>query len=517
MNQALGCSQFFTRLHAISVQRISRMTLTISALTLAVVWFRIVSQSSPDDGSRVCLALAVVGYCIWNRRKEMGFRDRPHFRGLPYLAFGAIGLIAGAGIAADRLAGIGTVLITFGMLLSYASVSAKRLLFANFSVLLLAVATPGFVTRFVSVPLAHGNAKIVGSLLCLSGRECEVLGSLVVSGDLQLQVVDACDGLRLFWAVLFLSYAQVIVSRCSLRNAVILLAFAPAIALVINSIRILVVSFLFSHLAADYASVVHDASGFAMMACAWLLPYCLLSRLNGQRTSESSAQVEQEARPRAAIPMNQAVAGQLAIWLPIVVLPVALAHAYLSTERLPRGASQRLASSLFPAIPFRIGHFMGVQASVPERQLDILQPDACLARRYQGEHPNQEILLIATLHDRVGAIDGHAAITCYTNLGWQVRDHTEHQVDGATYVLRSTQSSLSRQRTDHEEQIFVYKASLRPTRKSLGRNNPSPGLHVHLVFSPEVRLEERQAAIDELITIAESEYAKPLNLGIDGG
>jgi exosortase len=136
-------------------------------------------------------------------------------------------------------------------------------------------ALPSLGLLWFMVPLPYGVAtalsgplqRVATKLACLSlqtlGQPAIAEGNVILLGEHQLEVAQACSGLRLFVCVVFLAYLYVaLVRRAWWEKLVLVLAIAP-IAIVANVGRIAVTGLLYR--ATDSArlhQLIHDLAGF---------------------------------------------------------------------------------------------------------------------------------------------------------------------------------------------------------------------------------------------------------------
>ena len=109
------------------------------------------------------------------------------------------------------------------------------------------------------------------TLQCL-GQPAYAEGNIIWIGDTQLKVEQACSGLRLFMGVIALTYVCVVMlGRPWWERVVLLLAAAP-IAIITNSLRIVVTGLLYPLTTSEAMhQTIHNAAGITMLLVAGLL------------------------------------------------------------------------------------------------------------------------------------------------------------------------------------------------------------------------------------------------------
>jgi len=105
-------------------------------------------------------------------------------------------------------------------------------------------------------------------------------GNVILLNDHQIDIIDACNGLRMLVVFFALATALVLVVRRPLLDKVIIVASAVPIALIANIARITLTGFLFEVTTSEAAHAFsHDLAGWFMMPFALALLYvemCLL-------------------------------------------------------------------------------------------------------------------------------------------------------------------------------------------------------------------------------------------------
>lgn len=101
------------------------------------------------------------------------------------------------------------------------------------------------------------------------GQPAIAEGNVILIGATELEVAQACSGLRMFVAFFALSAAFAIVSQARPWQKVLVLLSAPPIAIVANVARVTATGLLYANVGNDAAKVfTHDVAGWAMIPLA---------------------------------------------------------------------------------------------------------------------------------------------------------------------------------------------------------------------------------------------------------
>jgi exosortase len=165
----------------------------------------------------------------------------------------------------------GAVLVVLGCILA---VLGKQVLFQFLpavAVLVFIVPVPGLIRQQIAIPLQTWTAQITEVILEVAGIPVErSVNWLTVNGK-PLEIAEACNGLRMVWPLMLMSYAFSF--GLPLRNSVrlVLLLASPLSAIFCNVVRILPTVWVYSHHTDEVGLKFHDASGWLMLPVAFLL------------------------------------------------------------------------------------------------------------------------------------------------------------------------------------------------------------------------------------------------------
>jgi exosortase len=176
---------------------------------------------------------------------------------------------------------LGAVLVLIGCVLSVFGKHALFRFFPAVAVLIFLVPVPGTVRLLIAAPMQTWTAQIAELLLNAGGVAITRSGNTLYSGGTPINIAEACNGLRMVFALVLVSYFFGF--ALPLRNSVrfIILLASPLAAIVCNVIRILPTVCLYGHYGSD--SVVgqrfHDYSGWLMLPISFLILLGIIAAL----------------------------------------------------------------------------------------------------------------------------------------------------------------------------------------------------------------------------------------------
>ena len=128
---------------------------------------------------------------------------------------------------------------------------------------------PFRVERMLSSPLQAAASRMSCWMLQTVGQPAVREGNIVVVDDLQIEVVEACSGLRIFVSIVALAFAYTVLVQRPLWTKTCLWLSVLPIALLANSARIATTGLLYLHVSGEAAHrFSHDAAGWLMIPLA---------------------------------------------------------------------------------------------------------------------------------------------------------------------------------------------------------------------------------------------------------
>lgn len=242
----------------------------IGALVVTVYWHvlaRLVNAwlGIPDYSYGV-LVPVFAGYLIWTKRETLrNTRIAPTWTGIALIALALAVLVLGEFGAELFLSRVSLVILCAGLVLGFGGWQLLKQLRFVLLVLLLAVPIPAIIFNQIALPLQSLASKLATALLHLCNVPTLRLGNIIVLPTMQLEVAEACSGIRslmsLFTLAIFYGY---FFEKTFLRRTVLALASIP-IAIAANAVRIFGTGMCVQYWGAEKAiGFFHEFSGWVM-------------------------------------------------------------------------------------------------------------------------------------------------------------------------------------------------------------------------------------------------------------
>ncbi|MEP0844229.1 MAG: exosortase/archaeosortase family protein, partial [Phycisphaerae bacterium] len=227
-----------------------------------------------SDYSAGPIVVVIAAWLIWSRRKALkDLTLEPCRWGAALLVASQALRVYGLLFAYGSLERYSLVLTVISLCLWAFGWQTTRRLSWVLLFLFLAVPLPMRVHNSVSIPLqtfATVSAKFGLEMLgYIIEREGNVLR---LSSQTTIAVAEACSGLRMLLAFVVVSATVAFIVRLPWWRRMILVASSIPIAVVANTLRLIVTALLFEHTSSELANrFFHDFAGVTMMPLALLL------------------------------------------------------------------------------------------------------------------------------------------------------------------------------------------------------------------------------------------------------
>ncbi len=415
-------------------------------VTLFVVSFwpvlvELLSRWDSDDNSYCYAIIPIFLYLCWDIRGKFHFSEFSwNALGLVPIILAVFFIVVGKVGSFQSLAFVGIWVVLVGLLFTHYSMRIGHLLFP---ILMLAfiVPLPPVVNTMITFKLKMIASTLSANMLRAVGIAVFQQGNIIDMGAKQLQVVDACSGLRYFMTMIVISMlVGYLFTKGWWRRTILVLLVFPLSSLV-NGLRIFITGVLiingYEKLAEDF---YHEFTGIVifLLAGAFLvLTAFLLSKIGRQEAAPLSDPGGKPFRP--ALPPT----------LTLIACAILIAG----------GMSMRFASTAlvipdrinFDNFPMEIDGWHGKRNYLSKEVLTVLGSDDYLNAYFVKEGiPNEIYLLIPYYKIQTSANSVHAPTTCLLGGGWELQTSIDHivrvaadqQIHIKTMVLGKENSKL---------------------------------------------------------------------------
>jgi exosortase D (VPLPA-CTERM-specific) len=373
----------------------------------------------------------IAGYFIWqNKIKLMKTEYRLSLVGGVLLALGVFLILLGVLSATHSITQYGYIVSLISAAYLFMGWNAFKIIIGPMLLLFLVVPLPGFIFNNLSSDLQLISSQIGVSVIRAFGISVFLEGNVIDLGKFQLQVVEACSGLRYLFPLVSLSIiAAFLYQAAPWKRAIIVISSIP-ITVLMNSFRIGVIGVLVEYGGIEQAEgFLHDFEGwFVFMACVGLLilEMWLLVAFgeNKQKLSEVFAVEMPDAPPSDTIFKVRNISWVYMI--PAIFLLVAGVFIGTQNERaeiIPDRAS-------FASYPLKQSDWFGSRSSIKQIYLDELKLNDYIIADYKNATGESVNLYMAYYESQRSGAAAHSPKSCIPGGGWRINSHTIVDIEG---------------------------------------------------------------------------------------
>lgn len=225
-----------------------------------------------EEASQVYLTPVVVVWMLWAYREYMSaLRARASAAGPVIILFGWGILTYGFNHQVQAFLHGGALLVVIGALLSVVGLDVLRRFWPVFIVLGFLIPVPGMLRQQIALPMQNITAQISGFICDLVGMDVERSGSVLIYNDVSVAVAEACNGMRMVFALVLVSFAFAFATPLNSWVRVMIIALSPLSAVLCNVIRLVPTVYVYGNYSPEFAEHFHDLTGWVMLVVALLL------------------------------------------------------------------------------------------------------------------------------------------------------------------------------------------------------------------------------------------------------
>jgi exosortase D (VPLPA-CTERM-specific) len=322
------------------------------------------------------------------------------------------------------------VLALYGIFLTLVGWRGLGRLAAPLAYLLFALPLPSTLYTKVSTAMQFISSELGVELIRLLGISVHLEGNVIDLGTYQLQVAEACNGLRYLLPLSSFAFLVAYLYRGPLWQKLVLFVSTVPITIIINSARVAITAVLVHHAGIAAAEgFIHWFEGWAIFLVGLALLYLEMWVLI--RITRVPGGVWAHLRFEMLWPLRGF--GERRRRLPGAFLAVSavLVIAALTVHLLPaRGIAAPERESLV-TFPLGIGDWHGTDQKIEQHYLDILHLDDYLLADYRSPTAAAPVNLYIAYYksqDQVASI--HSPSVCIPAGGWEITRFGNYRVEG---------------------------------------------------------------------------------------
>lgn len=367
----------------------------------------------------------IAGWMIWARRDALrGSLGRPVALGLAGIAVSAVILMLSEITVTSLMIfqHLAMVMLFSSIALALGGWNIFWLTLIPVAYTLFMVPPPYWVITVLSQQFQLWSSQLGVWMIGIFGIPVYLSGNIIDLGDYQLQVAEACSGLRYLFPFLSLGFLAAYLFKAPLwQRALVFLSTIP-ITILMNSFRIAVTGVLVDRYGSSHAEgMIHFFEGWVVFLLCMLMLFAViavLARFSGTKDVTSLlAFPDIEARPPSS-PWRSELFTRYAA-LSIVILAAAGSFVHFGTSNILKVPDRDDLDRL----PYEFVGWKSDDQEVDKQTLEVLGADDYIITNMvspQGEYFN---LYIAYLNMQRHGHSWHSPRQCIPGGGWQIVTH----------------------------------------------------------------------------------------------
>lgn len=400
---------------------------------------------------------AISLYLIWEKRRALqALPPGGSWWGLPLVLAGLGLYFIGEFATLYVVLHLSLWTVVAGLLLAAVGPAGVRVIAFPLLYLLTMIPLPHFLYQGLSGRLQLISSALGVGCLQLVGVTAFRDGNVIDLGPIQLQVVEACSGLRYIFPLASLALLCAYLFRDALWKRALLVLSSFPIAILLNGVRIGAIGVLVELYGQG------AAEGFFHFFEGWVLFVASLALLFVEMWALAYVGAKGDRRPwfhrfslggePQAAPAPASVAGT-----PVLLTPALLASLLLLLPAAAAAAQMGAREEAPPArrefldFPMQLGGWEGRPLLMEKAYADVLRFDDYLLADYRLTQESPVNLYVAYYRSQKKSQSAHSPRTCIPGGGWEITSIEDLDVAGPAFTV----NRVSIQKGD-QKQIVLY-------------------------------------------------------------
>lgn len=376
---------------------------------------------------------AASAYLVWQRRELLqSTKFTGSWLGLVVTLLGLVVWFAGELSTIYAVTQFALVVVIAGVTLSLTGFSGYRHLVVPILLLLLAIPLPRFIYNNFSSELQLLSSQLGVGLMRLTGISVFLEGNVIDLGHFQMQVVEACDGLRYLFPMMTLGLVVAYFYRGALWQKIVIFLFTIPVTIVMNSLRIATIGWFADRgNTALAAGLLHDVQGWAMFMLSATLLFLLVYVLWQFRSDRApwSEAFNMGGPKRSEVPVAPTRRRRIPIQFVISVTTLAvMAGAALAMPHRTEATPSREFCVLFP---MNFADYSGTRQPLESQFYDALKVDDYVLANYRGTDGSAINLFLAYYDSQRKGESVHSPRSCLPGGGWKIQSIGRYELPGS--------------------------------------------------------------------------------------
>ncbi len=423
-----------------------------------------VTWTTNDNYSHGVFVPFLSGYLLWTQREKL--LRTPIVRtkwSIPVIVIGTIVFALGELATLYVVVFLSLWIVLVGLFIALQGTARARVAMFSLGYLLTAIPLPEFLHRGLSAQLQLLSSALGVGCLQLVGVTAFREGNVIDLGPIQLQVVEACSGLRYLFPLASLALLAAYLFHSTLWKRVTLFLSSIPIAIMLNGLRISAIGILVEVFGQEAAEgFLHLFEGWVFflvsLGCLYLV-MCLLNRIGRPTAPPTRTTVSptQAASTPAALPTSSDVPLVSRQGAPSYALAIALVLplGILSTQ-LEHRAEPVVPRANFADFPHTLDRWTGTPYPLEREFIDTLRFDDYLLSDYRSSGSTPINLYVAYYRSQKKGQSAHSPKTCIPGGGWEITSLERRPVPASSAPSGPFEVNRALIQKGSETQVVLY-------------------------------------------------------------
>lgn len=329
--------------------------------------------------------------------------------------------LAGEISALFMLTQVSFVLLLWGIAFAYLGKRSAKLMSAPILILLFAIPLPFFLEVMLTAKMQLLSSQLGVFFIRGMGMPVYLSGNIIDLGRHQLEVVEACSGLRFLYPLMSIGFIVAYFYKAPVAKRVIVFLSTIPITLLMNSVRIALTAVLVERYGvAAIEGTAHDIEGWLVFAFCLLFLFgeiALLEKFTSRRSLLAVLGLEPEPERQTSSTPTAVAFNHGPVYAGVVMLLLAVAG--LST--LSHRSSMVAPATHLALFPTELSGWQGVPRPMEERVVDKLRFSDYLMLNFSHPQVIEPInLYVAYYANQRKGESPHSPRVCIPGGGWEI-------------------------------------------------------------------------------------------------
>jgi exosortase D (VPLPA-CTERM-specific) len=415
-----------------------------------------------DNNSHGPFIPLIVLYMIWLRWPTLhAIEHRGSWWGLSIVGIGLCVYVVGQFAAMHAVVHLSLWMVIVGLLGCAIGLAGIRQLTFPLLYLLAAVPLPVFLQYELSSKLQLWSSTLGVGFLHVIGVTAYREGNVIDLGPTQLQVVEACSGLRYLFPLTALTLLVAYLYRESLWKRVVLVLSSIPISIILNGFRIAAIGVLVGFYGQGAAEgFTHFFEGWIIFVASLALlcgEMWVLARVGSSGPRRSFAELIGLPAAGSAIASNIPQPAAAISYSPLVVAGGLLAVAVVAAPTInpeefpPPPSRQQLVD-----FPLQLGGWKGVTSPMERQYLDALALDDYVMADYTAADRRPVNVYVAYYLSPKKGRSSHSPKQCIPGGGWEITSFEPTRMNHVSEIRPGQEINRVVVQKDGYKQIVYY-------------------------------------------------------------